>query len=290
MTARASRIVKIIVVSTVLAVFAAAGAALWLNGAGDGSLERVRRQGVLRVGYAVEAPYALVAPDGRITGESAELARLIVARLGIPRVEWVQTRFDALIVELLEGRFDVVAAGMFATPERARRVRFSAPSLRVGSGLLVAAGNPHGVASYQDLIDRPRLRVAAVSGSIEAEALLARGLPRARLLVVPDAAAGSAAVRSGAAAVLALSRPTTRWLEHLDPRHVQALEVAGRAVADAPVPSFSVAFAFAPADAELARAWDREQAAVIGGADHLRVLAAFGLGADDLPPPAGGAR
>jgi polar amino acid transport system substrate-binding protein len=287
MTPRKSRWIG---VAAVLAGMAAAAIALWMASRGDDSLERVRNVGVLRVGYAVEAPYALVAADGRITGESPELARLVAARLNLPRIEWVQTRFDALIVELLEGRFDVVAAGMFVTPERARQVRFSRPSLRVGASLLVPTGNPEGLTSYEDAVSRPGLRIAALAGSVEEGGLLARGLPRNRLLAVPDAAAGSAAVRAGAAAALALSRPTTRWLARQAPDRVESVAVAGRAESAGATPSFLVAFAFAPDDRNLANAWDDALAKVLGSPDHLRAIAAFGLGADDLPPPAGGAR
>lgn len=129
-----------------------------------------------------------------------------------------------------------------------------------------------------------------MTGSIEESSLLARGLPRHRLLAVPDVAAGAAAVRSGAAAALALSRPTTLWLEHLDPGRVTSVKVAGRAVVTDPVPLFHTAFAFAPDDRELLRAWNRAQAEVLGGPEHMRVLADFGLGADDLPSDAGGSR
>jgi polar amino acid transport system substrate-binding protein len=267
-----------------------AAVAAWLSLSGGDGLARVRKAGVLRVGYAVEAPYALVAPDGRITGESPETARLVAARLGISRIDWVQTRFDALIVELLEGRFDMIAAGMFVTPDRARRVGFSDPTLRVGASLLVPAGNPSGFGSYADLIARPHARVAVVAGTIEEGTLLARGLPRPRLLAVPDAAAGVAAVRSGAVEALALSRPTTLWLEHLDPGRVTSVKVPGRAAVADPVPLFHIAFAFAPDDRELLRAWNRAQAEVLGGPEHMRVLADFGLGADDLPSGVEGTR
>jgi hypothetical protein len=46
----------------------------------DGSLVPGKHADTLRIGYAVEAPYALVSADGQVTGESPEIARRIAER------------------------------------------------------------------------------------------------------------------------------------------------------------------------------------------------------------------
>ncbi|MGN2393329.1 hypothetical protein ACTFO6_17800, partial [Pelomicrobium sp. G1] len=68
----------------------AAAAVLLLAGcsdpspSGDGStLERARREGSIRIGFADEAPFAyLDTQRGRVTGEAPEVARVILRRLG----------------------------------------------------------------------------------------------------------------------------------------------------------------------------------------------------------------
>src|SRR5690606_16634992 len=67
----------------------------------------------LRVGYAIEAPYAFLDEDGRVTGEAPETARWVARRLGRGEPEWVLTEFGSLIGQLQEGRFDVIACGLF---------------------------------------------------------------------------------------------------------------------------------------------------------------------------------
>ncbi|MBL8112631.1 MAG: transporter substrate-binding domain-containing protein, partial [Acidobacteria bacterium] len=133
----------------------------------DRSLERPLRSGVLRVAYAVEPPYAYVGADGQVTGESPELARRVIGGLGIPEVRFIQTEFGSLLPGLQAGRYDVVASGMFITPERARVVSFSIPTFRVRQGLLVREGNPRDLHSYRDAVASPEVRVAVVSGSVE---------------------------------------------------------------------------------------------------------------------------
>lgn len=118
---------------------------------------------VLRAGYAIEAPYAFLGEDGRVSGEAREIARRIAVRLGFARVEWVQTRFGALIPRLKERRFDIVAAGLFITPGRAREVAFSRPTLRARQALLVRAGNPLALHSYEEALAR-QARIAVIDG------------------------------------------------------------------------------------------------------------------------------
>lgn len=255
----------------------------WLALTRDTAYERLRTTGILRIGYAVEPPYAFVSPTGRVTGESPELARLVAAELGIRHIEWVQADFDALIPDLLEGRFDVIAAGMLVTPERARTVRFSDPALFVTPGLLVRAGTPDVPLAYDRLVDHSSIRVAALAGSVEEQQLRAAGLPTARLLSVPDAAAGRAAVESGAVDALALSFPTLRAMEQARPFALDALPVAAAASGAPPDAGFFVAFAFAPRHGRLRQAWNAAQTGVLGSTAHLQAIAPFGFDASHLP-------
>lgn len=257
----------------VLAALVAVGAAVlwyWLDD--GGTLGSIRRSGVIRVGYAVEAPYAFVATDGRVTGEGPETARLVASRLGW-RVEWVQTDFDALIPDLLDERFDMIAAGLFVTPERERVVRFARPELEVEGGLLVRRGSPDELRSVADLRRGTGHRVAAIAGSVEALQFAALG---ERLVLVPDARSGAAAVETGLVAALALSWPTVRRLAAAHP----ALEAQRDA---RHLPRFPVAAAFRPSDEALARTWRQAQTQVLGTGAHLRAIAPFGFEASDVP-------
>lgn len=233
----------------------------------DTSLQRVRSSGVLRIGYAVEPPYAWVGTDGQVVGESPDSARHIARRLGVPHVDWVQVGFGELIPGLLERRFDVAAAGLFVTAARQRQVRFSAPTVRVLPGLLVRHGNPLQLHSYRGLQQSPA-RVAVVEGSVEQQRLLpAIGL---RLLAVPDAATGRAALAGGRVDALALSQPTLLWM-------TRDLPGAFEVVADTGAPGDAVAFAFHPDAAALQAAWDAAQVGWVGSEAQRRLVAPLGF-------------
>jgi len=253
---------------------------LLLGRAQDGSLERLKERGVLRVGYAVEAPYALVGPGAEVTGESPETARRIAARLGLNRIEWVQVPFGELIPSLNERRFDMIAAGLFVTAERADKVRYADPSVRVLPGWLVRKGNPKGISSYGAAAARRDVMIAVLEGSVEQQRLGALGLPRALMLAVPDAQAGRSALATGAAGALALSLPTTRWMSGSSPETFDALPDLGH---EGPVAHADwVAFAFHREDLSLQRAWNQAQRGWIGGAEHARLVRRFGFARDDL--------
>jgi len=272
----------------ILAPLALAGAAILLFSLGpeqDDTLARLRAEGVIRIGYAVEPPYAFVTPEGEVTGESPEVAKTLVARLGIARIVWSQMAFSELIPALQTGRIDVIAAGLFVSEERTRQVRFSRPTFRVRPALLVAKGNPYGLRACEDLLGQPELRVAVIAGSVE-QALLRRvGLADERLVPVPDALTGYKAVESGLVDVLALSSPTLRWrLEQAPLAGTELVQAPDEPTALAGTDYGIGAFAFRLTDQGLAQAWDEAARDYIGGAEHRALLRRFGFSSVELPP------
>ena len=83
---------------------------------------------VLRVATAsTYPPYEFINEKGQLDGFDKELMEEIGVRLG-ETIEWLDTgHYDMVIPSLVTNRADVIAAGMSATPIRARRVLFSVP-------------------------------------------------------------------------------------------------------------------------------------------------------------------
>jgi polar amino acid transport system substrate-binding protein len=249
----------------------------------DKSLTRVQENGI-RIGYAIEAPFAFLKTDGEVTGESPETAKRITALLGIRHIEWRQVEFDALISELEAGRIDIVAAGMFITPKRAQRISFSEPTFHVRQGLLVVKGNPWRLGSYQQTLSEPHIKIAVLSGSVEEELLCRMGMPEYRLVRVPDALTGRVAVESALAVGLALSSPAIKWMALRDQlgktEIAQPFEQPELALKERL--SYG-AFAFRKEDRRLISAWNKELKAYIGSPYHQKLLAAFGFTQAELP-------
>ena len=249
----------------------------------DNSLAQVKDRGI-RVGYAVEAPYAFLSPAGEPTGESPEVVREVARRLAVEPILWRQVEFNALVDELEAGRIDVIAAGLFITPERQRRVRFSLPTFEVRPGLLVPKGNPGRLRSYADLARAEGAVVAVLSGSVEAGILQKSGVPEARLKQVPDAMTGLAAVETGVADALALSSPSLHWLAMEG--KLQRTEPLLMSVPAGSEASQFGAFAFRKGDRRLLQAWNAALTAYIGSSEHLALVARFGFRAEEIPATA----
>ena len=83
---------------------------------------RIKKEGVVRVGFANDIPYGYKTPEGKLTGEAPEIARKVLAKMGIHKIEGIFVEFGSLISALKAGRFDMIAAGMFILPERCREM------------------------------------------------------------------------------------------------------------------------------------------------------------------------
>ncbi|MCO5977329.1 transporter substrate-binding domain-containing protein [Ideonella oryzae] len=259
------------------AVLATGGAVAWWEYLGqDDSLARVRQAGVLRVGYALEAPYALLDPLGQPTGESPEVARAVARHLGL-RTAWILTSFDHLIPDLLADRFDLIAAGMFITPERSSLLRFSRPTLRVRPGWLTLSSRSLTL-DYSAVQPSASFRIAVLQGSAEETLFRQRRVPEAGLLSVADARSGQTAVLLGQASALALSLPTVRAMALSSEGRLAARPAMGPGT-----PTEQVALALRRTDTALADAIDQALAGYLGSPAHLDLLARFGLGPEDLP-------
>lgn len=266
----------------ILAAMLAGLAVLSAVGGRDASLRRLRRAGVVRIGYAVEAPYAYLSEAGVVTGEAPEVARRVVERLGVGQVVWRNMEFDALIPALLEGQIDVVAAGMFVTEARARQVCFSLPTFKVRHGLLVAKGNPFGICCCDDVVTNRAVRVAVLDGAVEGEMLRGCGVPEGRLCVVPDALTGRAAVEAGVADALALSAPTVKWMAQ-EGRLGRTESLCGSGVFPPGLESAHGAFAFRKGDRKLAEAWNACLEGFLGSPEHLALVGRFGFTSAEMP-------
>ena len=178
---------------------------------GESLLDQARKAGYIRVGFANEAPYGYADSSGKLTGEAPTVAGAIMKKLGVPSLQGVLTEFGALIPGLTANRFDIIAAGMFITPQRCNAILFSNPDYLATEALAVKAGNPHNLTGYQSLANSQAV-VGAESGAVEGPWLVQSGVPSSRIQHFPDGPTGIQALASGRVDAFAL---TTISLEYL---------------------------------------------------------------------------
>lgn len=243
------------------------------------TLEQARERGFIRIAFANEAPFGFAAADGTLSGEAPEIAKLVFQRMGIPEVDGVLTEWGSLIPGLRARRFDVIAAGMFITPERCRQVAFSEPTYKLGQGFLVSAGNPKNLRSYTDMARNGDARLGVLAGAVEYGYALDAGVPEARIMRLPDQASMVGAVRAGridAAALTAVS------IERMAQQGGNAVERASPFETPPGAIGYG-AFAFRPGDKALRQEFNRHLKELIGTPEHLKLVRQFGFTENELP-------
>ncbi len=165
---------KFVAVLGVLALIAAACG----DDAGEGSLlEELQESGTITVGIANEIPYGYEdETTGEITGEAPEVAKVVLAELGIDNMDAQVVEFGALIGGLQAGNYDMIAAGMYINADRAEQIIFSDPDYCINESMLVVEGNPLGLTDYASVADTDAV-LAVASGTVNVQYAIDAGIP-----------------------------------------------------------------------------------------------------------------
>ena len=243
------------------------------------------RDGVIRIGYSNEAPFAYVdIQSGDLTGESVEITRHVFANMGFRRVEGVITEFASLIPGLQAGRFDVIAAGMWITPPRCQQIHFPEPLSCIPQGFIVKQGNPLELHGYEDVARHPSARLGVVAGGMELSYARAFGIPADRLSIFPDAPSAIAGLQAGrvdanAGTVLThedmLRKAADTDLERAEPFHDPVVE--GQPT------NLCSGIGFRKHNKAFLDEFNRHLKAFIGSREHLEMVEPFGISEIELP-------
>jgi len=253
--------------------------------AGSDTFEQARQAGLIKVGFANEAPYAyLDSATNELTGEAPAIARVILKRLGVDEIEGILTEFGSLIPGLQAKRFDIIAAGMYILPERCKQVTFSNPTYGIGEAFLVKSGNPKDLHSYEELAKHADATLGVVAGTVERGYARKTNVPDERVQVFPDAPSAVAGVAAGRIDAYAgtsltiqdiISKTTDGVLERAIPFNDPVID--GKSVRG------YGAFAFRQSDQALVDAFNRELARFIGTPEHRELVKPFGFTEQELP-------
>jgi polar amino acid transport system substrate-binding protein len=145
------------------------------------TLATIRRRGVLRVGVITVDPMVMRSAAGEYTGYSIDLMRRMAQEMDVA-VEFLETKSLFMIQELLDGRFDLLATGLWVTTERAMLINFTDATASEGVYLVASkalAGKKLQPADY----NQPGVKIAVFSNTAQ-EKLAQRSFPRATVMRV----------------------------------------------------------------------------------------------------------
>jgi ABC-type amino acid transport substrate-binding protein len=146
------------------------------------TLEKVKREGVMRVGYIPWPPTVIKDPTtGKLSGHFIDAIEYIANELGV-RIEYQEADWATFVAGLQGGRFDVVVAGTYKTIKRAASVAYTVPLFYLGNSALVRADDNR----FQTLEDfnQSGIKIAVTQGTGEHD-FAKTHLPKAQLIVLP---------------------------------------------------------------------------------------------------------
>ncbi|CAM3978095.1 ectoine/hydroxyectoine ABC transporter substrate-binding protein EhuB [Kibdelosporangium persicum] len=230
----------------------------------------------MRIGFANEAPYSFINSEAELTGEAAEVAKVVFSRLGVPNLVPIPSEFGSLIAGLKVGLFDVIGAGMSILPKRCEQVLFTNPDFVAPAAFLVPKGNPKGIRTFAEVAQQ-NLRLGVLIGATEKDYAIANGVPENRITAYQNQPSGLEAVNTGREDAFSLTSISLRDILAKNPGAPLEVttpfvpEVDGR-------PQFtSGGFAFLPDQANIVAAFNEELAKLKKSGELLRILRPFGF-------------
>lgn len=267
-----------------LALTITAGAAVACSRPAGSTLEQARATGAIRVGISGEQPYGYIDSSGRVTGAQPEVARAVLARLGIDGLDAVRVPFAELIPRLQSGQFDLITAGMTVTPGRCREVAFTRPDFVALPAFLVREGNPQEIESFRD-VARSGARLAVLAGAAEIDYARAAGVPDDRLEIVQSQSALFRSVEDERVPAGVLTRISLADELRRNPGSGVEVTDGVKPVVDGRQVIPGAAFAARTGESDLLDAFNRELTALQSSGEWLRITEPFAFTRENLPPP-----
>jgi len=133
------------------------------------TMARLQQAGKVRVGTKFDQPlFGLKNLEGKPEGFDVEIAKLIAGEMGIAPDKVVFSEAVSANREpfIQQGKVDFVVATYTINDKRKQVVDFAGPYYEAGQDIMVAKGNPEGIAGPDDLAGK---KVCSVTGSTPAE-------------------------------------------------------------------------------------------------------------------------
>lgn len=248
---------------------------------GETGLDKLKKQGYVKVAYANEAPYGYK-EGGKLKGEAPTLHAAIFKALGVPELRPTFTEFDGLIPGLQAGKYDVVSAGMAITPERCANALFSEPEFISPTAMMVKAGNPKKITDLASA-KAAGVTVGVMSGAVEKSYVEGAGISGDKIKTVQKQQDGADAVKGGRIDAFVLTGISLRWLAKTNP---------GLEVTDAFVPELKGVKQYSPGGAvfrkgseDLRDAFNEQLKKITSDkAEYVRLLKPYGFAETEAPP------
>mgnify|MGYP001047701171 CR=1 FL=1 len=188
------------------------------------TLSTIQKRGSIRIGVAVNAPWVLHDKNDQWIGLDIDLMQQFAQDMRW-KIEFVPTTWSTAIDDLRAGKFDVLAAGLSVTPQRALLLKYTHPYGDFALGLVVNRKS----LGKDDLLTLEtgtgKHRIAVLSGTVTASTAK-EYLGNSELVEINDESKAIEDLRSGALDGLIAEQPLPDALAHSYSDQLRTLDVS----------------------------------------------------------------
>lgn len=251
-----------------------------------GTLERVKEQGYLRMGFANETPFSYATPEGTLAGVDVDILNNILKKIGVDEIDGGLTTFGSLIPGLQAQRFDLVSSAIYIKPDRCAQVAFAEPLYILGDAIIVQKDNPKNIHSYADVAANPELKIGYPTGGTGiSDNAAAMGVKPEQMIGFADGPSGFEAVKAGRidgyATTSLVGETQLRTMQ--DPK-LERADPFEQPVVDGKIRYGIASFALRKEDTDLLAEINKHLLAIRGKPEYMAILGEHGMTEADLPP------
>jgi len=272
---------------TAIAVSALAGLYALPPAQAADTKDRILSEKKLVAGIHNGKPCGYNTPDGNVEGFNVDVVRAVFEPLGVKEIKFVTGDFGSLIPGLLSNRFDIVDSAVVITEERCKLVSFGDPELTSVDALLVKKGNPNKIASFNDVIRNPQLKIGGSRGSQQAKNAELAGVTGDQLQLFQNTESTISALVAGRVDGITFTSGTANALL-ATPQVAASVERAtpftGRTDANGKLVVSYVAAVFRPQDEDLRTLFNKRLAELKADGTIAKIMAKYGFSPDEKAP------
>jgi polar amino acid transport system substrate-binding protein len=200
-----------------------------------------------------------------------------LSEIGVKKIEMALVTFADLLPGIVDGRW-TMTTGLFVTPERRSIVDFSRPIWSLPDGLMVVAGNPKRLTSYETVAADSTARLGVVKNQVQRDSGVNTGIPVQRIVeYATQDAAVSGLLAGEVEAYASVAMAHRGYLQRAGEIRLAVVEIATPDQKSEQTSPASGAFAFSKTDNVLRRAVDEALARYLGSTEHRNLMVGFGF-------------
>jgi polar amino acid transport system substrate-binding protein len=177
----------------------------------------IQKNGEIRVGVSVLAPWVMKDKKGELIGFEIDVARQLAKDMGV-KVSFKEYQWSKMIPALKKGEIDIIASGLSITPKRALEINYSQPYSSSGYSLVTNLSLTKDFTSIKDL-NNEKVFITAVQGTVSAD-LAERVFPKAKLDLRKTEEDATSAVVNGSVHAFVSSSPIPEFISIKHPDEV----------------------------------------------------------------------